>query len=99
MEVLLMRSKIVIALAAVTFAVVGCEKRDTNTNTKTIPEHTTSTGIGGGPSSASDDNAYGGKDGGYLSGDPQHGAESLSGGGAKTEKGASGESMAGDAGK
>lgn len=111
-----MRSKIVFALAALTFAVVGCEKRDTNTNVSpsspSSEEHgantghsdpaTNSPGIGGGPSTnlgpaSDDDNKMmgGGKDGG-LSGDPQKGSESLSGGGAKTSAGATGESMGGE---
>lgn len=102
-----MRSKIVIALAALTFAVVGCEKRDTS-GTKGPSEHGGNTGhsdpsletpmkspgLGGGPS----EDMMGGKDGGATSNDPQTGSESLSGGGAKTSEGASGESMAGDAG-
>ena len=97
-----MRSKIAMTLAALTFALVGCEKRDTNTNSPSEyggnrghsdPANKTSSGTGGGPpTSVDDDNSYAGNDGGALSGDPQHGSESLSGGG-------SGESMTSDAGK
>lgn len=101
-----MRSKIVIALAALTFAMVGCEKKDrsgtgpsehggnTGHADPALETPMKSPGFGGGPS---EDMA--GKDAGATSNDPQTGAESLSGGGAKTDEGASGESMGGDAGK
>lgn len=95
-----MRSKIVMTLAALTFVVAGCEKRETTTHTIGHDEPVSTTpGIGGGPSDKlgghDDDQLNEGmsaKDGG-LSGDPQNGAESLSGGGAKTSNGTTGESM------
>ncbi len=92
-----MRSTIVIALAALTLA-MGCEKKDMS-GKKGPSEHgqtQSSPGVGGGPS---EDEMS--KDAGATSNDPRSGAESLSGGGAKTGAGASGESMdkSADAGK
>ncbi len=88
-----MRTKLIIALASLSIAAVGCDRKTVDAKSHDVePSNAGSTNVGGGPidnsssTGTSDDNA---------NSSTAHGgsAESLSGGGAKTTEGATGTSM------